>query len=168
MTNTMEQNLPEHESGYTAYLPVNNVKGLGSERIREDFKKFETHWLCQSDDDSSHAINSSVQILVDACYHQSAAMGWWDTPRNTGEAIALMHSELSEALEGARKGGVSYNIPEFSLVEEELADAIIHICDFAGGAGLDIAGALVTKLFYNQTREDHKKENREAGVGKTF
>ena len=36
--------------------------------------------------------------------HQNAkAKGWWDDERNDGEAIALMHSELSEALEVLRK-----------------------------------------------------------------
>ena len=32
--------------------------------------------------------------------HQTAIdHGWWETDRNIGEQIALMHSELSEALE---------------------------------------------------------------------
>ena len=56
--------------------------------------------------------------------------GWWEQDRNFGEMIALMHSELSEALEYDRKGNKpSDHIPDFSGVEEEFADVIIRILD---------------------------------------
>ena len=58
--------------------------------------------------------------------------GWWKGERNDGELIALMHSELSEALEGLRHDNPpSDHIPQFSAVEEEMADVIIRIMDFA-------------------------------------
>ena len=50
----------------------------------------------------------------------------------------------------------------------ELADAVIRIMDLAGAMGLDLAGAIVEKLAYNQTRADHKTENRNADGGKKF
>lgn len=86
--------------------------------------------------------------------HQNARdKGWWDEERNKGEAIALMHSELSEALEALRKGEqADEKCPEFSNLEVELADVIIRIMDFAGGEDLDIAGAIVAKHAYNKTR----------------
>lgn len=80
--------------------------------------------------------------------------GWWDKERNDGEIIALMHSELSEALEGLRHGNKpSEHIPEFSAVEEEYADVVIRIMDHASARGYDIANAILAKIEYNVGRE---------------
>lgn len=66
--------------------------------------------------------------------------GWW-TDLETGErlkrsweeAIALVHSELSEALEGLRKGLQDDHLPHRPMIEVELADVFIRLCDMAGG-----------------------------------
>ena len=81
--------------------------------------------------------------------------GFWEegTKRNKAECIALMHSELSEALEALRDGNPkSDKIEGFSQVEEELADAVIRILDFCGGFNLDLQGAIIAKLSYNENR----------------
>lgn len=106
--------------------------------------------------------------------HQAnVAMGWYtdlDTGerirRNFGEVIALMHSELSEALEGWRKGLMDDHLPSRKMVEVELADAVIRILDTAEAEGLDLAGAMQEKFAYNQRRKDHRIENRRKENGK--
>lgn len=100
--------------------------------------------------------------------------GWYKNPltgenisRNFGEVVALMHSELSEALEADRKGLMDDKLPHRDGREVEFADCIIRILDTAGALGLDVAGALIEKNRYNRQRADHKLENRASG-GKKY
>lgn len=79
--------------------------------------------------------------------------GWWETERTDAEAIALMHSELSEALEAARTGyPVSDKIAPHGNFVEELADTIIRIMDLCGKRELDVAEAIVQKVMVNAKR----------------
>ena len=121
------------------------------------------------------ALETNVDNLVDQCYTAALAAGWYHSPHtgeakemNFGERIVLTHSELSEAVEADRKHLMSDHIPEFTGVEEELADTIIRICDLAGARKLRLGRAVVAKLIYNATREDHKPENRAKEGGKEY
>lgn len=111
------------------------------------------------------------------CHELAAASGWWieydEMPEQyrkhfIGAKMALVHSEISEAVEGARKGKMDDHLPHRPATEVEFADAIIRIFDMADKLKLDVAGAIVEKLAYNQQRADHKLENRAAEGGKTF
>lgn len=93
--------------------------------------------------------------------HQTAVEhGFWPEGRNDAECIALMHSELSEALEALRSGDPpSEKIPGHSNLAEELADAVIRILDFAHAKGINLGDAMLAKMAHNIGRP-HKHGRR--------
>ena len=106
--------------------------------------------------------------------HQ-ANQKWWQDPltqqpikRNKGELLALIHSEISECLEGERKDLMDDKLPHRKMAEVELVDALIRILDYGAGFGYDLQGAYEEKMAYNATREDHKHEARIIAGGKQF
>jgi hypothetical protein len=123
----------------------------------------------------SKIIFDGVRILANRCYQDSKAAGWWPegepeelNPLTVPTKIALIHSELSEALEGHRKGLRDAHLPRYPAFTVELADAVIRICDLAEAYHLDLAGAIVDKLEYNLDRPDHTKEARQSVGGKKY
>ena len=89
--------------------------------------------------------------------HENAVdKGWWDEPRAFGEVIALIHCELSEAMEEYRDHHepteVYYRSDKPEGVPIELADAFIRILDYCGAVGIDFEAAFRTKVAFNRTR----------------
>jgi hypothetical protein len=88
--------------------------------------------------------------------------GWYNHPdtnepitRNFGEVVALMHSELSEALEAWRENlpavfADGYGKPEGWAVE--LVDCVIRIFDTLHENKIDIADTMAMKMAYNDKR----------------
>ncbi|OCQ53582.1 hypothetical protein Ppb6_01208 [Photorhabdus australis subsp. thailandensis] len=110
----------------------------------------------------------SISELQKVIHQQNIDAGWWDKPREKGTLLCLIHSEISEAMEGERKNLRDDHLSHRMMVEVELADAVIRILDYAEAFNYDIESALIEKLEYNKQRADHKKENRDKSDGKKF
>ena len=117
------------------------------------------------------SIQVGVANLVSACHGMALAGGWWNNPRtgesllgkdengkdkrNVPELLCLIHSEISEAMEGHRKNKDDEHLPQYKSIDVELADAIIRICDLAGSRGVNLGEIIVAKMEYNAQRADH-------------
>ncbi|MDD5568006.1 MAG: hypothetical protein WC578_04705 [Candidatus Omnitrophota bacterium] len=88
----------------------------------------------------------TIKNLIRDCHKIAKSKGWWEDVRNDGELIALMHSELSEALEAMRNHGKREDLAE------ELADCCIRIFDYCGARKIDLEKALVKKMEFNKGR----------------
>lgn len=122
---------------------------------------------------SDSEMKRDVNDLVDICHQAQVDNGWWQgvdvfAPFVIPAKLALIHSEVSEALEGDRKDQMDDKLPHRKMVEVELADAVIRIFDLAGAMGMDLGGAMAEKLVFNDSRADHKPANRAKEGGKNY
>lgn len=95
-----------------------------------------------------------INHLCRQAYEIAKNKGWYDEGHpNDAERIALMHSELSEALEAMRKPDLKdKHLPELNPVVVELADVCIRIFDYCGANGFDLEEAIFAKMQVNRNR----------------
>lgn len=86
-----------------------------------------------------------INQLCKQAYETAKSKGWHDEERETGTMLALIHSEVSEALEADRKG-------DTENFAEELADVCIRIFDLCGLKEIDLEKAIVSKMERNKSR----------------
>lgn len=92
-----------------------------------------------------------LQMAVHEC---AVEHGWWEEDRSVPECLALIHSEISEALEDYRNGAmdVTYEGEKPVGFPVELADSVIRITDLAERMNIDLEWWIAAKHSYNRTR----------------
>lgn len=113
----------------------------------------------------------TIKELCEKAFSMAREKGWYSPAKTSLECYALVHSEISEAVEAARvpappiyyeiaqEGGLIRRAPTPELTGQkpegelvELADAVIRIADYCGARGWDLEQAIKLKMAYNATR----------------
>lgn len=115
-----------------------------------------------------------INQLAQQVHENAKSKGFYDSEKNIGEMLCLIHSEVSEALEADRKERYSTGDTETinshndddifnayfkanikDTFEDELADIMIRVMDLAAYKGINLEQHIKAKMRYNSLRE-HK------------
>jgi len=125
-------------------------------------------------------VPGGLNDLACAIYERNVEKGFYEKPKNIGEMLCLIHSEVSEALEADRKDnyadkhyiqemeaeGYTWKDSETSFksafekcvkntFEDELADIMIRVMDLAAFKGIDLEFHIRQKMEYNLLRQKY-------------
>ena len=95
-----------------------------------------------------------MSVIQDRIVDWAKRKGWMDREVPVPEQIALVHSELSEALESWRVSEPLLWLDEGKPcgLASEYADAAIRLFHYAGLNGFDLLEVVETKMQYNENR----------------
>jgi len=112
-----------------------------------------------------------INELVKLAHENAENHGFYEKKPEIASLLMLIVTELSEACEADRKNrhcdkyyveqcikcGEFYYSTDFEskikdTFEDELADAVIRICDLAGYLGIDLNSHIQAKMLYNKSR----------------
>lgn len=100
----------------------------------------------------SSALSAGLGIIGDEIMQNKLRHGWkitgpddWQNQHEIPGVLALIHSEVSEALEAFRND-------DRANFAEELADVMIRTIGLAHGMQIDLGAAILAKIEKNRTR----------------
>ncbi|MBU3758374.1 MAG: hypothetical protein FGM27_00365 [Candidatus Omnitrophica bacterium] len=102
-------------------------------------------------------MGQTVSEWIQQCHGTAREKGFWDKPRNVGEMLMLIVSELGEAVEAHRMN--RRGLLTKDTFEDELADTAIRLFDLCGGLGIDLEKQMDWKASYNKGREARHGKN---------
>lgn len=121
---------------------INDNKPCSFTTTQQDIDDFEAGKYY---DQVENYFGYSLAIFADKVHENAVNHGWYEKEPSFLEIAALIHSEVSEAVQAYRNG-------EDEHIGEEFADIILRVLDYCSAKNINIEKELVKKYEFNLTR----------------